>query len=101
MTRAKRDPVQPRQDDAPTELPSLPPPRAPSVSISAEVRHELQLEGLRSVVSGGLLALASGQQRAEALLERIATALELQNKLLEHRTNGHGDAHAVAQGDST
>ena len=53
-----------------------------------EMRIELQLEGLKSVVSGGLLALGQSSARIEALLERVATAIETQTKLLT-RSNGH------------
>jgi hypothetical protein len=53
-----------------------------------DVRAELQLEGLRSVVTGGFLALGQSSARVEALLERIATAIEDQTKLLT-RSNGH------------
>lgn len=64
-------------------------------AITAEdVRVELALDGVKSVVSGGLLALAEASRRNTALLERILEAIENQTKLLT-RANGHArhDAH--------
>jgi len=57
-----------------------------------EQRIELQLEGFRSVVSGGFLALGQCLARMEKHLEGIAEALKLQNKLLAQRHNGHHEA---------
>jgi len=76
---------------------------APLAITPGEQRIELQLEGFRSVVSGGFLALGKSilgldkrldaanakHDAANALLERIAFALEEQNKLLARQTNGH------------
>lgn len=70
---------------------------APASLTVQEARIELAIDGLRSAMDGRLLALANGQNRAEKLLERIADALDLQNKLLETRTNGHDTA---ATGDT-
>lgn len=41
-----------------------------------EQRIELQLEGVRSVVSAGFLTLGASSCRIEALLHRIAVAVE-------------------------
>jgi len=68
-----------------------------------EQRIELQLEGFRSVVSGGFLALSQllvkfmtstndKLERVAVAAERNADALELQNKLLAQRHNGHHEA---------
>lgn len=67
------------------------PSPAPAIT-PGEQRIELQLEGFRSVVSGGFLSLGQCLARMEVQLERIADALERQNKFLERHTNGHDDA---------
>ena len=66
---------------------------APDPITPGEQRIELQLEGLRSVVSGGFLALSQPISRIEALLERMAIAIERQNQLLIG-ANGHARADA-------
>lgn len=73
---------------------------------AGEQRIEIQLEGFRSVVSAGFLAQAQAAMRLEkkfdsALdkLERIASALELQNALLARRNNGHDATLVAPQGD--
>lgn len=80
------------------------PKPAPAPTITpGEQRIELQLEGLRSVVSGGFLALSQSMGRVEQSLDeltkiatlqlevqqRTAAALEHQNRLLAQRSNGH------------
>lgn len=72
---------------------SKPAPSQPSSITPGEMRIELQLEGVRSVVSAGFLALGASTLRIEALLERIAAAIETQTKLLT-RANGHARADA-------
>lgn len=73
---------------------------------AGEQRIELQLEGLRSTASGAFLAQAQVAMRLEKkfdsaleLLERIASALEMQNTLLARRNNGHDATHVAPQGD--
>jgi hypothetical protein len=70
-------------------------PTTPTIT-PGEQRIELQLEGFRSVVSGGFLAISKSNahiekklDRANETLVRIAEALELQNRLLAQRNNGH------------
>ncbi len=51
------------------------PPQPPTTGITAgEQRIELQLEGFRSVVSGGFLTMAKAFARVERLLETAAEA---------------------------
>lgn len=50
---------------------------APAPTITpGEQRIELQLEGVKSVLSAGFLALSQSNLRIEKLLERIAKAIE-------------------------
>ena len=80
-------------------------PLPPATITAGEQRIELQLEGLRSIMSGGFLALGNSMLRVERMLERMAASAELQhvesrktNALLREQlermprhTNGSGD----------
>lgn len=88
-------------------------PQPPVTITPGEQRIELQLEGFRSVVSGGFLAMSKVLTRLEVMLERMAASAELlhvesrkTNALLREQlermpalTNGHGHDEITEEHD--